>query len=234
MVTGGMMLEVGEPGGWWMTPEGGLIHARGRVAVVADVHLGYDWARARGGDVVPPHALGETRDKLGRLLDRAAVERLIVAGDLVESPRFCPNTARDVTALRSWLDRRGVGLELVAGNHDPPGMAAGVMSVELEGWTIAHGHRAVDGPRLIVGHWHPVARLAGQTAPCFLVEADRVVLPAFSANAAGIDVVGTCPAGIAAASARCVVVAGSGLLDFGPVGELAAAVQGAGRLASRR
>jgi putative SbcD/Mre11-related phosphoesterase len=206
-----------EGSGWWMTPEGGLLHERERVAVVADVHLGYDWARARGGDVVPPHALAETIAAVGSMLDRGQVDRLIVAGDLVESWP-CTRTARDVATLREWLAGRGVGLELVAGNHD---RGSGAASIDVDGWTIAHGHRPIDAARLIVGHWHPVARLAGVTARCFVVSADRVVLPAFSSNAAGVEVVGACPEGLAGAGARCIVSTGEGLLDFGPLGSLA-------------
>ncbi len=32
--------------GWLLSPEGAAIHRRERTAVIADVHLGYEWARA--------------------------------------------------------------------------------------------------------------------------------------------------------------------------------------------
>ena len=41
------------PGGWWLTPEGGVIHPATNSAVIADLHLGYEWARGNGGDCVP-------------------------------------------------------------------------------------------------------------------------------------------------------------------------------------
>src|SRR5215212_10658624 len=89
--------------GWCLAPEGAAVHPGERLAVIADVHLGYEWARARGGDVIPAHSLAETLAKLTTLLARVRVERLVVAGDLVESPRPCPQTARDVARLRAWL-----------------------------------------------------------------------------------------------------------------------------------
>src|SRR3954451_18547391 len=105
---------------WRLTPEGGAIHPGERLAVVADVHLGYEWARGRGGGCVPAHSLAETLAKLDRLLARGEIDRLVVAGDLVESPRFCRRTAADLAALGRWLADRGVSLVALAGNHDPP------------------------------------------------------------------------------------------------------------------
>ena len=87
--------------------------------MIADVHLGYEWARAAGGDCLPAHSLAETLAKLASLLGRAPIARLVVAGDLVESPRPCRRTASDVRSLFEWLDDRGVELVPVLGNHDP-------------------------------------------------------------------------------------------------------------------
>src|SRR5215212_8334716 len=98
--------------GWCLAPEGAAVHPGERLAVIADVHLGYEWARATRGDVVPAHSLAETLAKLATLLARLRIERLVVAGDLVESRRRCPRTAHDVAGLTSWLAARGV--ELIA------------------------------------------------------------------------------------------------------------------------
>ena len=42
------------PGGWTLTAEGAAVYAKDDTAVVADVHLGYEWARGDCGDCVPP------------------------------------------------------------------------------------------------------------------------------------------------------------------------------------
>ena len=77
---------------WQLTPEGAAIHRREPVAVVADLHLGYEWARGAAGDSVIAHSVDETLSILCAVLRRAPVSRLVVAGDLVESPRPCSRT----------------------------------------------------------------------------------------------------------------------------------------------
>ena len=104
--------------GWRLAPEGGAIHPGERIAVIADVHLGYEWARGAAGDCVPAHSLAETLKKLERLLERSLIDRLVVAGDLVESRRPCARTAADFARLARWLGERDVRLVLIEGNHD--------------------------------------------------------------------------------------------------------------------
>ena len=216
------------PGGWTLDADGAVIHPGARTAVVADVHLGYEWARGAGGDCLPAHSLAETLAKLGRILDRAAgtVERLVVAGDLVESRRPCLRTDRDRWTLARWLHARGIVLVALQGNHDPPRRPAPPETIEVAGWTVGHGHRPIAAPRTITGHHHPALRADGLTAPCFLVAPAAIVLPAFSSNAAGV---GLASLGLAVAPGgspfRCVAAAGGELLDFGPVAPLLRALR---------
>jgi hypothetical protein len=206
---------------WQLAPEGAAIHPGERLAVVADVHLGYEWARGQGGDCLPAHSLAETLEKLSRLLARASIDRLVVAGDLVESPRPCRRTVADLAQLSRWLADRGVSLVALAGNHDPRRLPPLPESMEVAGWTIAHGHRPVAAPRTITGHEHPVLRAGSLAAPCFLVSPKAIVLPAFSPNAAGCNVAAeSVPAAWRDASFSCLVSSGSECLDFGPRDEL--------------
>jgi metallophosphoesterase superfamily enzyme len=90
--------------------------------------------------------------------------------------------------------------------------------LEVDGWTIVHGHRAVPALRTIAGHDHPVLRTGAVSVPCFLVSPRAIVLPAFSANAAGLSVMSphrTHPDSWRGRSLRCVVACGSEWLDFG-------------------
>jgi metallophosphoesterase superfamily enzyme len=210
-------------GPWRLTPEAAVIHPGERLAVVADVHLGYEWARGAAGDSIPAHSLTETLARLSRLLARAVIERLVVAGDLVESPRPCRQTDADLATLTSWLAGRGVALISLAGNHDPRRVPPLPVSLEVAGWTIAHGHLPIAAPRTIVGHDHPVLRAAGVNAPCFLVSPRAIVLPAFTPNAAGCNVAAPSrshPASWRGRGLRCVVATGADWLDFGPLSEL--------------
>lgn len=207
---------------WEPTPEGGVLHRVERVAVVADLHLGYEWARGAAGDCVPPHSLAEAVARLEKLLERASITTLIVAGDLVESHRPCRRTEADVRRLADWLEVRGVRLVLLRGNHDRARPEV-PESLVVDGWTIAHGDRPIVGDRTISGHFHPVLRVEGISAPCFLIGPDRIILPAFSANAAGCDVrTAAIPRDWLQAGLRCLASTGDDLLDFGPLAGLRA------------
>ncbi|AGA25517.1 metallophosphoesterase [Singulisphaera acidiphila] len=209
------------PDGWLLAPEGAAIHLAERTAVIADVHLGYEWARASRGDCLPAHSLAETLAKLAILFDRWPVNRLIVAGDLVESPLPCRRTAEDLGGLTRWLDARQVSLLLVHGNHDPRPAAGTLQTQEVAGWTIGHGHRPIDAQRSISGHIHPVLRVGAVTAPCFLVGQRTIILPAFSPNAAGWNVMAGFPElPRPVEPLRCIAGAGGELLDFGLISTL--------------
>jgi putative SbcD/Mre11-related phosphoesterase len=203
-----------------------LIHPTERAAVIADVHLGYEWARGAAGDSILAHSLYETVERLSLLLSRSPINRLVVAGDLVESLRPCARTASDLERLAGWLDEKQVELVLLRGNHDRSlGGGSGTFDVAetlvLAGWTIGHGDRPIRAERSIVGHHHPCLRVAGRSAPCFLVGSRRMILPAFSANAAGLDVASSpFPGRWCSGEARCVASTGEEVLDFGPVGWL--------------
>ena len=213
------------PDGWKLTPEGAAVHPAEKLAVIADVHLGYEWARAAGGDCLPAHSLAETLAKLSSLLARIPFTRLVVAGDLVESPAPCRRTASDVRSLFQWLGARGVDLIPVLGNHDPQGTKAPPSTFTVAGWTIAHGHRPIRASKSISGHHHPVLRADGLTAPCFLVGPTTIVLPAFTPNAAGLPVGSAgMPDRWMGDKLRCVAGLGGELLDFGPLPELMATI----------
>jgi putative SbcD/Mre11-related phosphoesterase len=203
-------------GSWQLAPEGAAIHRGERTAVIADVHLGYEWARGSAGDCVPAHSLNETLARLDRFFAREPIAHLIVAGDLVESARPCPRTAADLRRLRDWLDRLDVSLTVLEGNHDrSPSLPA---NCTIGGWTIGHGHRPLSGDRTISGHLHPVVRVAGSSAPCFLAGPGRIILPAFSRNAAGLDIVtARVPPEWLEIPMRCIASTGDDLLDLGPL-----------------
>lgn len=218
---------------WLLTPEGAIYHREETTAVIADVHLGYEWARGKAGDSVPAHSTRETLARLESLLARVPgrISTLVVAGDLVESGRACRRTSDDVSRLRSWLETREIGFVRLSGNHDPYSRV-GVGEFGNQGelfrvgsWTIGHGHRPIPGEKTISGHLHPIFRFQGIGAPCFLVGAERILLPAFSQNTAGLDVLSrNGDLGIWKTPPRCVVSTGQTLLDFGSLGDLTARI----------
>lgn len=215
------MITLKGPDGWLFTSERALYHPVERVAVISDVHLGYEWSRAAGGDSLPAHSLRQTVTALSGLFQHVSIDRLIVAGDLLESPDACRRTSSDLLAFRNWLGERGITLMPVQGNHDRVSEPS-PLSVEVGGWTISHGHVPVKAEKSITGHLHPVIRSANLTAACFLASPRRIVLPAFSANAAGWNVLEAhIPKAWIDERVRCFASVRGELLDFGPLAKLA-------------
>ena len=145
-----------------------------------------------------------------------------------------PANRRGAGATGTVVAARDVRLEVLSGNHDrglgsltshgfiqSGGIAAIDSRRELSGWTIAHGHLPIPARRLITGHHHPVLRLSSHSAPCFLAGESRIILPAFSENAAGLDIsTGRVPPAWRRLALRAFVSTGADVLDFGPLESL--------------
>src|SRR5262245_13810659 len=173
---------------WQLLPQRLAVHLPTATAVIADLHLGYAEARRRGGDAVPLVPLEHLLSPLHAALTQHDVRRLVVAGDLFEQG-WCGDIFARLTA---WLAERKVDLAgVVPGNHDRnlPARACAVFpeGVLLGRWRVVHGDGALGEGDLVHGHWHPAWRWRGRKTPCFLVGATRLVLPAFSRDAAGVD-----------------------------------------------
>ena len=221
-------------GGWQFTPEGAAVHAAERTAVIADIHLGYEWARGAAAIVFLPIHLRETLARLSTLLDRSGVSRLIVAGDLLESARPCPRTAHDLECLKSWLADRDVDYASSGGNHDVSFSSSArrahsartglPRTCVVAGWTIGHGHRPIDrarsgSPGIIIPYFagresRPRVSWWGRVESC---------CRRFQRDAAGCNVISAAlPKEWLAGSLHCLVSTGNEVLDFGPLANLRA------------
>ncbi len=204
---------------WLLTPQRVAIHVPSGTAVVADLHLGYGQVRRRGGEAVPAPGLSVSLSPLAVALRRHGIHRLVVAGDLLEDGRCSREEL--VAELVGWLEAAGVELiAVVKGNHDR-GLGESALpvcaEVEVGEWRVVHG----DGPRpagqVVQGHEHPWVRWSERlSAPCYLVGDDHLVLPAFSPDAAGVNVLGA----ERWRGHRCWAIAGEHVLDFGEVAGL--------------
>ena len=139
------------PDGWRSGPRGGGGSTRSSGwRVIADVHLGYEWARAAGGDCLPSHSLagdpGQARGAPGPGPDRLASSSPATWSN---PPRPCRRTASDLRDLFEWLSDRGV-------EPDPPCWATTTPSgqakappatLEVAGWTRGPRPPADRGPR---------------------------------------------------------------------------------------
>jgi metallophosphoesterase superfamily enzyme len=214
---------------WLLTPERMAIHLPSQTAVAADLHLGYNEARRRAGEAVPADALDEQLAGLRRALVRHGVGRLVLAGDVLEEPGCRAALAR----LSAWLDEARIEAVLVPGNHDAVGLEAEFPicpeGAVLGEWRVVHGDGLLPSGPLVHGHEHPWVRWRGRGkdglapgAPCYLVGEQRLILPAFSTDAAGVSVFSV----RRWRSWRCCVIAGDRVLDLGTVAGLRGLLSG--------
>jgi putative SbcD/Mre11-related phosphoesterase len=207
---------------WLLTPQRVAIHLPTRTGVVADLHLGYAEARQRAGEAVPVVPLNCVLAPLEQTLARHGLNRLVVAGDLLEEG-YC---RKALAGFQAWLHTRAVKLVGVApGNHDRSrgdALAEGGWPLKEDGvalgtWRVVHGDGPLPEGPCVQGHEHPWVRWRrGPAAPCYLVAENRLVLPAYSADAAGVTVLGV----RRWRDFRCYVIGAAEVLDFGLVGRL--------------
>ncbi len=211
---------------WLLTPERVAVHLPTATAVLADAHLGYDESRRRRGEAVPLRGLEDLQRALDAVAARHGVRRLVVAGDLCED---AAGVALLPGLLRGLEERRIELAGVTPGNHDralgrcDPPLPLCPDGVRLGDWLVVHGDRPLPPGRVVFGHFHPRFRWGGSlSAACYLVSAERIVLPAFSADAAGVGVVGV----RRWHGYRCGVIAGERVLDFGDLSRLGRAPSG--------
>jgi uncharacterized protein len=200
---------------WLLTPERTAIHLPTATAVVADLHLGYEDARRRNGEAVPALPLGQRLAPLREVFARHNIQNLLIAGDLVE--QTCTRALAE--ELLAWVAANGVRLTaLVPGNHDRGVESTGLLpvcraGVLLDDWRVVHGDGDLPPGRSVCGHFHPWLRRGRISAPCYLVGERLLVLPAFSLDAAGVNVLRQ----ECWQDSRCCAIAGDEVLDLGEV-----------------
>lgn len=169
-------------------PSGALHWPAQNLLCVSDLHFGKSARLARrGGALLPPY---ETRATLARLdadLESTKATTVICLGDSFDD-LHAAQSLDDADHL--WLTRLMAGREWIwlMGNHDPaPFALGGSHRAEIARETLTFRHIAsVPATAEVSGHYHPKARLAGQSRPCFLLDATRLILPAYGAYTGGL------------------------------------------------
>ncbi len=171
-----------------LLPSGGLCWPARKLLTVSDLHLGKSERLARrGGSLLPPYETQATLEKLDRDLDATGAETVICLGDSFDD--LAAATGLD-EASRLWLARlmAGKSWTWITGNHDPGPVEIGGThraALHLQPFTFRHIAEAQEKAE-ISGHYHPKARLAGQSKPCFLADAARLILPAYGVYTGGL------------------------------------------------
>lgn len=168
-------------------PEAGML-------VVSDLHLGKAERNARrGGGFWPPYENAETLSRLEAEMAALEPSALVLLGDSFDDDACVDGMAEDdlrrITALAE-----GCALTWITGNHDPrPVGLPGSSAPEIACGELTLHHIAKTGAQAeISGHYHPKAALYTRgrriRRKCFLLDARRIILPAFGAYAGGLDI----------------------------------------------
>jgi DNA ligase-associated metallophosphoesterase len=188
-------------------PSGALHWPLRQLLCVSDLHFGKSERLARrGGTLLPPY---ETQDTLARLeadIDATMARTVICLGD-----SFDDSAALDGMdpCDRLWLLRMMAGRDWVwiTGNHDAgPLDIGGGHRAELCLDNITFRHIAdLTTKAEVSGHYHPKARLAGKAWRCFMIDADRIVMPAYGTYTGGLWAHDPALTGLMAPGARAVL-----------------------------
>lgn len=159
---------------------------------VSDLHLGKsERVQRRGGGLLPPY---DTRDTLTRLsadLDRCDAREVICLGDSFDD-LDAANALSETD--KQWIARLQAGRHWVwiEGNHDPgPVELGGSHLTELALGPLVFRHIATPAAQgEISGHYHPKAALRTRgrriTRPAFLLDRNRIILPAYGTYTGGL------------------------------------------------
>ncbi len=177
-----------------LDPAGVLVWPRLSLLAVADLHFEKGSAAARQGQLVPPWDSGLTLARLAGAVARYAPATVVAVGDSFHDTQAAARlSAADHTTLAGLAAR--ARFVWVQGNHDPH-PPAGLEGESTPAYAVGplvfrHQARATASGE-VSGHFHPKARIATRAAdvcrPCFMVDADRIMLPSFGAYTGGLDV----------------------------------------------
>ena len=171
-------------------PSGALYWAREGLLIVSDLHLGKSERIARlGGALLPPYDTDETLARLGADIRETAPGSVLCLGDSFDDLAAAKslNDAHCDTLHRLQAGRRWLWLE---GNHDPGPIDIGGehLARHRRGpFTFRHIAEADTEAGEISGHYHPKARVRHASRPCFMVDAHRLILPAYGCYTGGLD-----------------------------------------------
>lgn len=169
-------------------PSGALHWPAQGLLCVSDLHLGKSERMARrGGALLPPYETRETLQRLDSDLTATDARQVICLGDSFDDTQAEGSlTVDEVQGLARMM--AGRGWTWIAGNHDPAPLGlAGAMCAEVAAGPLTFRHIArVGAAGEVSGHYHPKAAIAGRSRPCFLIDAARVILPAYGCYTGGL------------------------------------------------
>ena len=173
-------------------PSGALLVPSEDLLCVSDLHLAKSERMARRrGLMLPPYETRATLDRLARDIAAAKPATVVALGDSFDdiqaSESLDPGDRATLATLQEG--RRWVWIEgnHDRGSHDHGGEGCGEFT--LAGLTFRHIAEAQAAPGEVSGHYHPKYGPPGlgDRRPCFLLDARRLILPAYGLYTGGLD-----------------------------------------------
>jgi len=169
-------------------PQGALWVPDWRALCVSDLHLGKsDRIARRSSRMLPPYETRATLEKLAALVSAYDPATLICLGDSFDD-LDAAHSLTDADHLQLTTLQAGRKWIWIEGNHDPgPVNLSGTHVSEMKIGPLMFRHIATPDTGEISGHYHPKCSLpSGGTRPAFLVDQDRIIMPAFGAYTGGL------------------------------------------------
>ena len=168
-------------------PSGALFWPDQGLLTVSDLHFGKSERLARrGGSLLPPYENRATLQRLDHDIEATGATDILCLGDSFDDLTAADHLPGDDLL---WLTRLMAGRQWtwIEGNHDAgPVELGGSHRAEAQIAGLAFRHIATPQTPEISGHYHPKASLPGRSAPCFLIDTARVILPAYGAYTGGL------------------------------------------------
>lgn len=165
-----------------------------KTLIVSDLHLGKAERNARrGGGLWPPYDNDATLTRLETEVSELKPQMIVTLGDSFDDDHCAAELAESDKTRISALSE-GRRFIWITGNHDPtPNELRGenVETLMIGALTLRHIANAHETNE-ISGHYHPKANffVRGRriARKCFLLDDDRLILPAFGAYTGGLDI----------------------------------------------
>lgn len=186
-----------------LLPERAAFWHSARTLICADLHLGKCETLRSGGLPIPRGVIERDLARLAAAAAQTQANRILVVGDLLHHGSGLTPELVELVADFRRDGLSGVEIALVRGNHDRKAeIILREWGVELlpdehlEG-PFGFAHDPADGlvsaaAYTWFGHVHPLCRVGsrgdGVSTPCFVVNSDHVLLPAFSLFTGGVGV----------------------------------------------
>ena len=172
------------------------------IAIVADLHIGYEGVLQREGVTIPKYQKEVLLERLGKILKDYRPKKLIINGDFKhEFGRNLRQEWREATEILEYLAGETEVL-LIRGNHDNFLRTIAsklhipiVDKYEMRDMIVLHGHKETStNKKIIMAHEHPSLALRDKVGaivklPCYMISKKIIVLPALSPLATGTDVI---------------------------------------------